>query len=706
MKKIIIKPITELRNTTGISELCHQLGQPIFITRNGANDLVVMADEVYQATASRPQEKTVSDPHEPRQCSLTNFPRCGFLRVAARVNRVRVADITYNCEQIIAELEKARACGEQIVVFPELSLTGYSCGDLFFQEALLEAVQEALERLKEYSRLNPLFFAVGAPLLVGSNLYNCAVVFSGGRILGAVPKSYLPNYREYYEKRHFSSGLDLDIPVEIAGDTCRLSPKQLFAPTSFPAAKIAIEICEDLWVPSTPSTEAALSGANIILNLSASNEVAGKDRVRERLVAATSARLRCAYVYASAGRGESSQDLVYSGAALIAENGEILAANKILSSDPICADIDVELLEHERLCESSFKAPNTAFRAIDFNLTETLDDLRRPLSSAPFISGFEDTVGQIVDLQVQALATRLEKLGNCPLVLGLSGGLDSTLALLVACETMKRTNRSNREIYAFSLPAFGTTTRTKNNAETLAAKLDVSFKEIDLTETIKSHISDIELSENDHSVAYENAQARERTQFLMDTANKLGAIVLGTGDLSEAALGWSTYNGDHMSNYSINCSIPKTFIRLIIQQYSLKHSDLSKVLDDILATPVSPELLPNENDKIVQETESIVGPYILHDFFIFYCLRYNFSPKKIFFLACQAFKGEYTKKQILKWEKVFYKRFFSQQFKRSCSPDGPKVTLISLSPRGDWRMPSDAYATLFLDELERIIIDD
>lgn len=708
MKKIDIKPITILRDTNRLSDYCHQTGRPVYITKNGTNDLVVMADEVFQAynfASCCADDSSVSDDRSSQPCSSGSLPNFGFVRVGARINEIHIADVDFNLASIAKELEKAQQNAEKIVVFPELSLTGYSCGDLFFQELILEKTREALIKLKRFSADFDGIFAVGAPFELDSKIYNVAVVYCSGQILGIVPKSYLPNYKEYYEKRQFTLGRGIKRKIIFDGEEILFSTDQLFVAANNPDLQIGVEICEDLWSPASPSTEAALNGATVILNLSASNEIVGKKAYREQLVASTSARLFCAYVYSSAGNYESSQDLVYSGAALISENGTILVKNNLFKNESIAADIDLERIKNDRRQNTTFEVTNR-FDKNYFTLEDwKTDDLLRDLSPYPFIPKKVEHYQDIIDLQCIALKTRIHRLGSVKTVLGLSGGLDSTLALIVLVETYKLMGKPLNEIKAFSLPAFGTSSRTRNNAQILANALKVSFQEIDITAAVTQHFKDINQDSECYDIAYENSQARERTQILMDIANQIGGIVIGTGDLSESALGWSTYNGDHMSNYAINASIPKTLVRKLVEFYALKNPDIKEVLEDILNTPVSPELLPTVDETIVQETESIIGPYALHDFFLFYIIRYNFFPKKIFYLAKKAFNGIFAPEEILKWEKVFFTRFVNQQFKRSCMPDGPKIGSVSLSPRGDLRMPSDAYNDIFLKELNDIVIE-
>ena len=614
----------------------------------------------------------------------------GFLKVGAATPEIRVADCRYNADQIIAAIREAAERGVKLLALPELCVTGYTCGDLFFQGTLLNAAEEALERIVSETAGLDLVAAVGVPLRKNGKLFNCAAVFSRGEILGIVPKRHIPNYNEFYEKRYFESDFRPTV----------------FSCRSLPEFSFGVEICEDLWSPCPPSGTLALSGANLILNLSASNEVVGKAEYRRSLVTGQSARLLCGYVYANAGDGESTTDAVFGGHNLIAENGVLLAESTLFQNGLLTAEIDLGRLAFERRKNTGF-LPTEEAEKVFFDLPVTPTELSRDFPKTPFVpSGKADRDSRcetILAMQSAGLKKRLAHTNAKTAVIGISGGLDSCLALLVTVRAMDALNRPRTDIVAVTMPCFGTTSRTKGNAELLCERLGVTLREIDLARSVKAHFVDIG-HDGTPDVTYENGQARERTQVLMDIANQTGGLVVGTGDLSELALGWATYNGDHMSMYGVNASVPKTLVRYIVGYYGETCGDeaLSAVLKDILDTPVSPELLPAESDRITQKTEDLVGPYELHDFFLYYAVRWGYAPKKVFRTALRAFDGAYPREVILKWLKTFYRRFFSQQFKRSCMPDGPKIGSVTLSPRADLRMPSDASAKLWLDELEEL----
>lgn len=637
----------------------------------------------------------------------------GYLRIGAAVPSVRVADVSYNVAAICRETGNCVAKGAEVVVTPELCITGYTCGDLFLQQLLLKEAEVGLSRIIEASRKWDALVTVGLPVRHNGALYNCAAVVNAGKLLGLVPKSWLPNYGEFYEKRWFTSGKELhNEAIFFAGQNTYIGVRQLFCSGEL---RMAVELCEDLWVPQPPSANAALQGANVILNLSATNEVAGKYAYLTELVRQQSARLRCAYAYASAGFGESSSDLVFGGNGLIAENGRLLATTRRFGSYPksVIADVDLQLLEHDRTYAGCFAdTPEEHWQENEFELTQRipLKELLRPIEKHPFVPApGDDKCLEIADIQVAGLRRRLEQIGNCPSVIGLSGGLDSTLALLVTVMAYDLQHIGRNNIHAITMPGFGTTTRTYTNACKLAQILGVSLTEIPIGEAAAEHLKAIGHDGVTTDVTYENAQARERTQVLMDYANRVGGIVIGTGDLSELALGWCTYNGDHMSMYGVNASVPKTLVRHLVEWYgrvlaakenTTPDKDLTAILTDILDTPVSPELIPGTDDKIAQRTEDLVGPYELHDFFLYNIVRRGFRPRKVLRLAIQAFGNEYPELVIKRWLKEFIRRFFNQQFKRNCLPDGPKVGSVCLSPRGDWRMPSDAQAILWLNDLE------
>ena len=627
----------------------------------------------------------------------------GFLRVASATPHIKVADCTGNSQKIIAMAKEAAENGASLVVFPELCITGYTCGDLFLQRALLNSAQENLKVIIRETKELDCVILVGLPVRANSGLYNCAAVICQGELLGLVPKKYIPNYSEFYELRHFTPSKDEFINMDMfSGEDTQLTEigkNVIFQCVEMPEFKLGVEICEDLWTAEPPSGKLALNGATIIANLSASDEVIGKADYRRMLVKSQSARLLSAYVYTSAGLGESTQDLVFSGHNLICENGSILAESKRFDTGIIYADVDLQKMENERAKANTFVGEDN-FEKCVFHLPVKDLKLNRHFSKTPFVptnkSNLDERCEEILTIQATGLATRIQHTNVKSVVIGLSGGLDSTLALIVAVHAMDMLKRDRKDIIAVTMPCFGTTKRTKSNAEILAESYGVSFKDINISKAVTQHFEDIGQSMEILDVTFENGQARERTQVLMDIANKTGGFVIGTGDLSELALGWATYNGDHMSMYAVNASIPKTLVRHLTA-FEAEHSegDLKKALLDILDTPVSPELLPPKDGEISQKTEDLVGPYELHDFFLYYLVRQCFTPKKIFRLAKIAFKGVYDDETIRKWLKTFLRRFFSQQFKRSCLPDGPKVGTVTLSPRGDWRMPSDAVNTEF-----------
>ena len=634
--------------------------------------------------------------------------RQGFVKAAAVTPKIKVADTKYNAELILDMMKESTRQGAKIVVFPELCLTGYTCQDLFLQERLLQGAKDALMKLvKESASLDAIFF-VGLPFEILGKLYNVAAVFSHGEVLGLVPKSYLPNYNEFYEARHFVSGAELATEVVLPDGSCVPADRDLlFVCEQMPKLRIGVELCEDLWTPNPPSISHALAGASVLVNLSASNELTGKDSYRRELVSGQSARLLAAYIYASAGEGESTQDLVFSGHNIIAENGQILAESKRFGHGILYSEIDVERLCAQRRRMTTFVTEDQTHTEILFSLKIEETKLTRFIDPAPFVptdrQNREKRCDEILMIQAMGLKKRLEHTG-ANAVVGISGGLDSTLALLVTVRAFDLCGRDHKGITAVTMPGFGTTDRTYDNAVKLIQSLGAEFVEVALCQAVNLHFSDIGQDPSVHDVTYENSQARERTQILMDIANKKNALVIGTGDLSELALGWATYNGDHMSMYAVNASVPKTLVRHLVRYYAdtCEDKQLSDTLYDVLDTPVSPELLPPEDGKISQKTEDLVGPYELHDFFLYYMLRQGFSPAKIYRLAKIAFAGTYEDAFILKWLKTFCRRFFAQQFKRSCLPDGPKVGSVAVSPRGDLRMPSDACATLWMEELNTI----
>ena len=641
--------------------------------------------------------------------------RDGFLKAAALSPALRVADCAYNTQQIIAQLKDAAARGVKLAVFPEFCLTGYTCGDLFLQHTLQQGALTGLQSILDASRELDVVALVGLPLLVRGKLYNVAAVLCRGRLLGLVPKTYLPNYGEFYEKRQFTPGSTEVEWVTVCGQQVPFGTSLLFRCCEMPSFVLGVEICEDLWSALPPSTFHALAGATVVANLSASDETVGKAEYRRALVQNQSARLLCSYLYASAGHGESTQDMVFGGHDLIAENGTLLSEALPFAGGWAETEIDCQRMESERARNTSFEPSAEGYQTVEFHLEPTETPLTRWVDPTPFVPHDQRLRAQrcelILKMQADGLAKRLEHARAKTAVIGISGGLDSCLALLVAVRAMKQLGRPTTDVLAVTMPCFGTTRRTRSNAEILCDELHVSFREIDIAATVHSHFADIGQDEKVLDVTFENGQARVRTLELMDLANRTGGLVVGTGDLSELALGWATYNGDHMSMYGVNASVPKTLVRHLVQyEADIAASEtLKTVLLDILDTPVSPELLPaRENGDIAQKTEDLVGPYELHDFYLYHVLRFGFGPEKIFRLAKAAFAGraEYPDSVLYKWLRNFYWRFFAQQFKRSCLPDGPKVGSVTLSPRGDWRMPSDAAAALWLAELEQIPLKD
>ncbi len=631
----------------------------------------------------------------------------GFFRVAAATPQIRTADCAYNREKIVELIQEAAAHDVGAVVFPELCITGYTCGDLFLSVPLLRGAEQALGEIAHETAELDILSIVGLPVPCGAELYNCAAVLYHGEILGLTAKQNIPNYSEFYEARHFSPCPEYR-ELKLCGQDCILARDLVFTCENLPYLRFGVEICEDLWVAEPPSAHLAENGALLLFNPSASDEVIGKAGYRRTLVSGQSARLIAAYVYADAGEGESSTDLVFSGHDLIAENGQILAESKAFSTGLTCADIDLQKLEQERRRATTWRQPaQDQANRVFFSFPEKELSLERKFPPFPFVpsdgSDLSLRCETIFSLQANGLKTRLSHAHAQHAVVGLSGGLDSTLALLVTVRAFDLLGLDHKGITAVSMPCFGTTSRTRNNAEGLAGALGVTFREIPIREAVSLHFRDIGHDPDKHDVTYENSQARERTQVLMDLANQNGALVIGTGDLSELALGWATYNGDHMSMYGVNASIPKTLVRHLVR-YAAQNSGetLSRLLLDILDTPVSPELLPPVDGVISQKTEDLVGPYELHDFFLYYLVRFGFGPAKIYRMAAAAFDGRYDTGTIRKWLTIFCRRFFAQQFKRSCLPDGPKVGSVTLSPRGDWRMPSDASAAVWMKELETL----
>ena len=640
--------------------------------------------------------------------------RDGFIRVAAVTPKIRVADPMYNRDRIMEKITEAEKKRAVVTVFPELCITGYTCGDLFLMEPLLQEAKQALIQVAQDTAGKNMLVFVGVPIAYKGRLYNTAAALANGKVLGLVPKQCIPSYNEFYEGRHFAEGMEEPVQINLTeGVHVPMGTRLIFSPDSLPELKVCAEICEDIWAPNPPSISHALAGANLIVNLSASNESTGKDLYRKSLVMGQSARLICGYVYASAGEGESTQDLVFSGHNMIAENGIMLAEAERFQNQSVYGEIDIHRLNGQRRRMTTFQEGMDGYQEISFHLKQEETALTRFVSPMPFVpeelSERRKRCEEILAIQSMGLKKRLEHT-NCTCgVVGISGGLDSTLALLVTVRAFDLLGLSRKGICAVTMPGFGTTDRTYDNAVHLIQCLGASFQEVDIKEAVRVHFSDIGQQEQVHDVTYENGQARERTQILMDIANKMNGMVIGTGDMSELALGWATYNGDHMSMYGVNASVPKTLVRHLVGYYAdtCEDMELARILQDILDTPVSPELLPPKDGKISQKTEELVGPYELHDFFLYYMLRFGFGPKKIFRLAEYAFckeSGEeiYSPETILKWLEIFVRRFFSQQFKRSCLPDGPKVGTVAVSPRGDLRMPSDASAALWLEQIEKM----
>lgn len=629
----------------------------------------------------------------------------GFIKVAAATPKIKVADPAYNTEEILKIIDETEKNGANILVFSELTISGYTCGDLFLQQPLLTECKNQLLRIVKATENKSMLVVVGCPIVIKQKLYNCAVVISDGSILGIVPKTHLPNYSEFYELRHFTSGEGLEEDLWFGEEFgyVNVAVNQLFKCKEIPELVVACEICEDLWVPLPPSTYHAMEGATVICNPSASVETTTKESYRRSLVSNQSARLLAAYIYADAGEGESTQDVVYSGHHLICENGSVLAEAKRFTNEIIYADIDVQKLAAERRKMTSFPGGQTDdYFEQEFSLEVKENKITRTFPKAPFVPDNQDErdkrCDEILSLQSMGLKKRLEHTNCKHAVVGISGGLDSTLAVLVTARAFDLLDIPRENLICVTMPCFGTTDRTYQNAVSLIKELGATLKEVRIEKAVRQHFADIGHDENNHDVTYENSQARERTQILMDMANQYNGMVIGTGDMSELALGWATYNGDHMSMYAVNCSVPKTLVRYLVLYYAetTENKKLSEVLMDVLDTPVSPELLPPVDGVISQKTEDLVGPYELHDFFLYYMLRFGFPKAKLYRMAKLTFDGVYDDETIKKWLDKFYWRFFSQQFKRSCLPDGPKVGSVAVSPRGDLRMPSDASPTAWL----------
>ena len=631
----------------------------------------------------------------------------GFVKVAAATPDIRVADVEFNTQNIINAMEEAQKNGAKILVFPELCVTGYTCSDLFDHSVLLKASRKALLEIAENTNDKDMLVFVGAPLEVNGKLYNVAAAMNQGEIIGFTTKTFLPNYGEFYEMRQFTPGPQTVREITFEGKKIPFGPQILFQAEGMEELVVAAEICEDVWSPVPPSIQAALEGATVIVNCSASDETIGKDTYRRALISGQSARLISGYIYANAGEGESTTDLVFGGHNIIAENGTVLKESSRYVNEIIYSEIDLQRITGERRKNTTFQPldEETLVR-VPFTVEETKTFLTRTFPKKPFVPSDEQTRAQrceeILTIQAMGLKKRLAHTNARTAVVGISGGLDSTLALLVTARAFDMLGRDKKDIIAVTMPCFGTTDRTYQNACEMSKKVGATLIEVPIADAVDIHFRDIGHDPEDHSVTYENCQARERTQVLMDIANKTWGMVIGTGDLSELALGWATYNGDHMSMYGVNASVPKTLVRHLVKYAAddTKDEALKNVLYDVLDTPVSPELLPPKDGDIAQKTEDLVGPYELHDFFLYFMLRFGYEPSKIFRIACMTFDGEYDKETIFKWLETFCRRFFSQQFKRSCLPDGPKVGTVALSPRGDWRMPSDACVAVWMKDLE------
>ncbi len=637
----------------------------------------------------------------------------GFVKVAAATPDIRVADVQFNMEKICESIQEAEKNDAKIVVFPELCITGYTCGDLFTQDVLLKAARKALFEIAAFTADKDMLVFVGVPLSVDGELYNVAAALNRGEILGLTTKTFLPNYGEFYEMRQFTPGPEIAREILLEGNKIPFGPQLLFQATAMENLIVSAEICEDVWSPIPPSIQAAMEGATVIVNCSASDESVGKDSYRRELIKGQSARLIAGYIYANAGEGESTTDVVFGGHNMIAENGAILAETKRYQNEIIYTELDINRIVSERRKNTTFQISGSReLIRIPFYIEEEKTALTRVFPKKPFVPQDErvraERCEEILTIQAMGLKKRLLHTRANTAVIGISGGLDSTLALLVTAKAFDMMGKDKKEILAVTMPCFGTTDRTYQNACRMAEQLGASLREVPIGDAVNIHFRNIGHDPKDHSVTYENSQARERTQVLMDIANGTNGMVIGTGDMSELALGWATYNGDHMSMYGVNASVPKTLVRHLVKYAADETPDrkLQAVLYDVLDTPVSPELLPPKDGDIAQKTEDLVGPYELHDFFLYYMLRFGYEPSKIYRLAIRTFEGEYDSVTILKWLETFCRRFFNQQFKRSCLPDGPKVGMVALSPRGDWRMPSDACSAVWMKDLENILLEE
>lgn len=639
------------------------------------------------------------------------FDNYGFIKCGAFTNEVKVGDVDYNTKTTIEIIKKANRNGVVLAVFPELNLTSYTVGDLVYQNTLLDSALDGLQQIIDSTRGRDMLVFVGLPVRVNGRIYNCAAAVSKGRLLAVIPKRNLPNYNEFYEKRYFAPAPDKVFNITLCGFTVPFGYKIVFTNTLVPEMKVACEICEDIWVPDSPSVSHSYAGANIIVNLSSSNETAGKYHYRRQLVSMQSSKCLCGYIYADSGFGESTSDVVFSGHNIIYEAGRKLDESPLFGDGIAISDIDCSFLEFERSKKFLSKSIPEDYTYVKFEVGTSVFKLQRHFSKTPFIPSdkpsLNDRCENILQIQSHALLKRIKHVNPQKLVLGVSGGLDSTLAMLVCVRALALADRKPSDLVAISMPCFGTTSRTRNNAKSLSKALGVTFKEIDISESVLKHFEDIGQNKKVSDVTFENSQARERTQILMDYACKVGGFVVGTGDLSESALGWATYNGDHMSMYNVNATVPKTLAKCIVQYEGDKCGGLVKeILLDVIDTPISPELIPAKDDQITQPTEAVVGPYILNDFFLYYFVKHGFSPSKVYYIAKHTFLGDYKKEEIAKWLELFIKRFFNSQFKRSCCPDGIKSGALGLSSRGDWRMPSDATCAVWLEDLKAAVEKD
>ena len=705
MNKII--PISDLRNTTSISKLCNKEDRPIIITRNGYSDLVIMSIKAYERMEGFKNLEEANTKIPQVKNSLPQDECLGFIKVASANFDVEINDVSGNTNKIISTLKEAYANGAKVICFPELCITAYSCGDMFYQQTLLKEAEKALEVIAKSAKDIDAFYVVGVPLKKDGKLFNCGVAFHKDKILGVVPKSFIPNYNEFYEKRYFTEPVKGNTTINILGKEYPFGTKLLFKNSYYTDEVIGIEICEDVWMSIPPSSKHALAGATIECNPSASTETLHKADGRRDLIAMQARKANIGYIYSSASYFESTTDVIYSSHNIIAEPDGIIAESDLFKSNITYGEIDLDRINIRKVQETSQGDINRdKYLIIPFASHVEIPKLSRKYKKYPFIDDdpveSRKTVLKAIEMQGYAIARRLQKINCHKLVVGLSGGLDSTIALIAATKAFEILGYDPKDIIAITMPCFGTSARTKNNAIKLAEFYKVTLIEVNIGKSVEQHLIDIGHDINDHSVTYENAQARERTQILMDYANKHGAIVLGTGDLSEIALGWSTYNGDHMSMYGVNGSFTKTFIREMTRVLAEVNPGISDVLLDILGTPVSPELIPPKEGEISQLTEDIVGPYELHDFFLYHFIYEHMSVRKVYYIAKDTFKDEYRVETIRKWFETFLKRFFNNQFKRSCMPDGAKVGTVNLSPRGDWRMPSDACASLWLAECDTL----